>query len=122
MPRVVHFEIPADQPQRAADFYGKVFGWQITKWEGPQEYWLVRTGEGDEPGIDGGLLRREQPGAGTVNTINVPSLDRYVESVKRHGGTISVPKMAIPGIGWLAYCQDPEGNLFGLMEAEESAA
>lgn len=122
MPRVVHFEIPADRPQRAAEFYSKVFGWQFTKWEGPQEYWLVRTGEGDEPGIDGGLLRREQPGASTVNTIDVPSLDQYLASVEGHGGTITVPKMAIPGIGWLAYCEDPEGNLFGLMEAQESTA
>jgi predicted enzyme related to lactoylglutathione lyase len=54
MPRVVHFEIAANDPDKAAAFYQEVFGWKITKWEGPQEYWLVETGEEGEPGINGG--------------------------------------------------------------------
>ena len=53
MPRVVHFEIHADDPQRAANFYQNVFGWQINKWEGPEDYWLVTTGADNEPGING---------------------------------------------------------------------
>ncbi|HPT75026.1 MAG TPA: VOC family protein, partial [Methanomassiliicoccaceae archaeon] len=55
MPRVIHFEIPAEDPERAVEFYKKVFGWKIDKWEGPIDYWLVMTGENDEPGINGAI-------------------------------------------------------------------
>ena len=128
MPRVIHFEIPADDPQRASRFYGSVFGWQFNKWEGPQDYWLVSTG-GDPGapgaaaavGIDGGMMRRPHPGAGTVNTIDVPSVDEYVARIQAQGGTVVAPKMAVPGIGWLAYCQDPEGNTFGIMQSDAEA-
>ena len=57
MPRPIHFEIPADRPERAIAFYEQVFGWRFQKWEGPTPYWLVQTGA-DGPGIDGGLLAR----------------------------------------------------------------
>ncbi|HEX7091037.1 MAG TPA: VOC family protein [Longimicrobiales bacterium] len=116
MPRVVHFDVPADDPARAAEFYSKVFGWSSTKWEGPMEYWILSTGSPDQPGIDGGLLRRQAPGQGTVNTVDVPSVDEYVARVERAGGKVIAPKMEIPGVGWLAYCQDTEGNVFGIME------
>ena len=65
MPRVVHFEIHADDPERAVNFYQDVFGWQIVKWEGPQDYWLITTGPDDEPGINGGLMKRSDPSAST---------------------------------------------------------
>ncbi|HEY8470834.1 MAG TPA: VOC family protein [Longimicrobiales bacterium] len=117
MPRVVHFEVPADDPARAAEFYGKVFGWSSTKWEGPMEYWLLTTGSPDQPGIDGGLMRRQAPGQGTVNTVDVPSVDEYIARIEQAGGKVVAPKMEIPGVGWLAYCQDTEGNVFGIMEA-----
>lgn len=122
MSRVVHFEIPADDPARAVKFYEKVFGWKFQKWEGPMEYWLVQTGPESKPGIDGGLMRRQQPGASIVNVVDVASVDKTVAKVESAGGTIIVPKMAVPGIGWAAYFQDPENNVFGLMEADESAA
>jgi uncharacterized protein len=121
VPRPMHFEIPADQPERAREFYQKVFGWQFQKWDGPMPYWLVQTGA-DGPGIDGGLHPRAHPGQGTVNTIDVPSCDDYLRKVEAAGGRTAVPKMAIPGMGWLAYCTDPEGNTFGIMQADESAA
>jgi predicted enzyme related to lactoylglutathione lyase len=121
MSRVIHFELPADNPERAAEFYKKVFGWNFQKWEGPQEYWLVSTGPDNKPGINGGLLRREQPGAGTCNTIDVPSVDQAVASITKHGGKNVVPKMAIPGIGFCAYCSDTEGNVFGLLQADANA-
>jgi predicted enzyme related to lactoylglutathione lyase len=121
MNRPTHFEIPADDPTRAAKFYTGVFGWQFKKWEGPMEYWMVTTGASPAPGIDGGLSRRERPGASTVNTIGVESVDRTVESIGKHGGTIVAPKMAIPGVGWLAYAQDPEGNTFGVMQNDPQA-
>jgi len=74
MGRVVHFEIPADNPERAVKFYTKVFDWKIERWQGPVEYWLVMTGPTDQPGIDGGLMRRNPPFNGTVNTVDVASL------------------------------------------------
>ncbi len=58
MPRIVHFEIQAENPERAIQFYGSLFGWVFTKWEGPMPYWLIKTGESSQPGIDGGLLPR----------------------------------------------------------------
>ena len=119
MPRVVHFEIPADDPGRAAKFYQDVFEWGVHKWQGPMEYWLVMTGEG-EPGIDGAIYPRLQPG-GVVNTIDVPSVDEYVDKVVRAGGRVIAPKVAVPGVGWMAYLEDTEGNQFGIMARDESA-
>ena len=121
MPRIIHFELPADNPERAAEFYKNVFGWQFQKWEGPQEYWLITTGPKDQPGINGGLMRRQYPGAGTCNTVDVASVDGAVTTITKHGGKNVVPKMAIPGVGYLAYCSDPEGNVFGLMQADPNA-
>jgi predicted enzyme related to lactoylglutathione lyase len=120
MPRVVHFEISAEDPQRAADFYARVFGWKITKWPGPQDYWLVKTGEAPEPGIDGGIFRRHGP-VGHVNSVSVASVDATAKQVEEAGGKIVVPKMAIPGVGWLIYCQDTEGSVFGLHQSDPTA-
>ena len=121
MPRPIHFEIPADNPDRAIGFYRSVFGWKFDKWDGPLTYWMVRTGA-DSHGIDGGLHARVHPGQGPVNTIDVPSCDDFVRRVEQAGGKIVAPKMAIPGIGWLAYCSDPEGNTFGILQGDEKAA
>jgi predicted enzyme related to lactoylglutathione lyase len=121
MPRVVHFEIDAEKPERAIKFYEKVFGWKIEKWNGPMDYWLVVTGKEKEPGIDGGLAKRTETEPSTVNTIDVPSVDEYIKKVKTNGGSITRPKMAVPGVGWMAYFKDPEGNTWGMMESDESA-
>lgn len=121
MSRVIHFELPADNPDRAVSFYKNVFGWQIQKWQGPTDYWLVSTGPDTQPGINGGLLRRQQPGAGTCNTIGVSSLDDSLASVAKNGGKTVVPRMAIPGIGHLAYCTDTEGNVFGILQPDANA-
>jgi uncharacterized protein len=127
MPRPVHFEFSADDPDRAARFYGEVFGWKIQKapadtaGEGG-EYWLIATGEGSEPGINGGMARRGfGPEKGTTNTIAVPSLDEAMEAVTKAGGTLTTEKFTIPGVGWLAYGADTEGNAFGMMQPDESA-
>ncbi|HYL68588.1 MAG TPA: VOC family protein [Candidatus Limnocylindria bacterium] len=121
MSRVIHFEIPADNPERAVDFYKKVFGWNFQKWGGPQEYWLVSTGPDTQPGINGGLLRRQHPGAGTCNTIGVASVDQAVANVTQNGGKTVMPKTPIPGVGYLAYCSDTEGNVFGMMQPDQTA-
>lgn len=121
LPRVVHFEINAEDPQRAAEFYAKVFGWEIQRWEGPVEYWLVKTGPQDQPGIDGGISRREG-GAGYVTTIQVPDLDAYAGKITECGGEIVVPRTTIPGVGYQIYCKDTEGLLFGVHQQDPSAA
>ena len=121
MPRVVHFEVDAEKPERAISFYEKVFGWKVEKWEGPVEYWLITTGKEDEPGIDGGLSKRSGSVPSTVNTVEVDSVDDFVKKVEENGGTIVSPKHAVPGVGYLAYFKDPEGNVFGMMEMDETA-
>ncbi len=118
MPRVVHFELPADDPQRAIDFYRKVFGWKIEKWEGPMEYWLITTGTEGEPGIDGGLAKRSDPSTGVENTVDVESVDEAIALVEANGGKVIRPKGAVQGVGWVAYCEDTEGNRFGLMQSD----
>ena len=121
MPRVIHFEIPADDPQRAATFYERVFGWQFQKWDGLMEYWMVNTGPDDQPGISGAMVRRQQPGASTTNVVDVASVDEVAASIEAAGGSIVVPKMAVPGVGWAAYFADSEQNIFGVMQADTSA-
>jgi predicted enzyme related to lactoylglutathione lyase len=121
MPRVVHFEIDAKKPERAVKFYEKVFGWKIKKWEGPVEYYLISTGKETEPGIDGGLSRRTESEPSTVNTIDVSSVDEFIKKVEANGGKIIRPKRAVIGVGYMAYFEDPEGNVFGIMESDESA-
>lgn len=126
MPRVVHFEIHASDPQRAVTFYEKVFGWSFQKWEGPMEYWLIGTGPDDKPGINGGLVRRRgeidgQAVIAYVCTVDVDDIDKSTATVGENGGSIALPKMPIPGMGWLVYCKDSEGNIFGMMQGDPNA-
>ena len=120
MPREIHFEIPSTIPNRALKLYQQVFGWEFRKWDGPMDYWLIQTGSDDQPGINGGMIRRTGA-AGTLNTIDVPSVDDFVAKIEAHGGEIVLSKQAIPGVGWLAYAKDTEGVIFGVMQADKSA-
>ncbi len=124
--RPVHFEIHATDPERAVTFYEQVFGWTFERW-GELPYWLITTGD-TGPGIDGGLVPRQGPPPAEdgpvgsfVNTIDVGDLDAMVHAVTDSGGTIAVPKHAVPSVGWLAYCKDTDGNLFGLMQSDPGA-
>jgi predicted enzyme related to lactoylglutathione lyase len=137
MNRVVHFEIHSTDPEKAAQFYGSVFGWDIKEWVvpgqsstmvGENRYWLISTGKDSEPGINGGLLLRRGPPAtdqqgvnAYVCTIGVSSVDDYLLKVHGAGGTTALPKMPIPGVGWLAYCKDLDGNIFGIMQDDTTA-
>ena len=121
MPRVIHFEIHADDPDRCQSFYETVFGWEFTRFDGPEDYWLVKTGEEDEPGIDGGMMRRLDPQGNVYNTIHVPDIDEFIARIEEKGGQIVVAKMPVPGVGYLAYFQDTEGNVSGVMEEDENA-
>ena len=125
--RVVHFEIYADEPERAIKFYETTFGWDFMKWEGStMEYWLVMTGDPSTPGIDGGLMKfpSEEKGEGHaayVCTIDVADLDAKMAEVKAAGGVVVVEKMTVPGVGYMAYALDTEGNMFGMMEMDQTA-
>lgn len=121
MPRVIHFEITTDDPERAVKFYEDVFGWKTQRWGGEkQTYWLMNTGE-EGPGIHGGILRRQPGFPPTLNTIGVPSVDEFVKKVVAAGGSVVREKTPIPGIGYQAYCKDTEGNLFGVHQSDPSA-
>lgn len=121
MLRVTHFELPADDPEKLVEFYKEVFGWTIQKWDGPMDYWLVTTGPEDQEGIDGGIARRGEESVGVVNSIDVPSVDEFLGKITGAGGTVVAPKMAVPGVGWMAYCKDTEGNTFCIMQEDTSA-
>jgi predicted enzyme related to lactoylglutathione lyase len=128
--RIVHFEIHAADPQRAMEFYRDVFGWEFPKWVEEPPYWGVITApEGsNEPGIDGGLMvrRGDAPSEGApvnafVCTVQVDSFDIIHDRIVNAGGTVAVPKHAIPGVAWQGYYKDTEGNIFGVHQPDEKA-
>jgi uncharacterized protein len=128
MPRPVHFEIHTSDPKRAIAFYAGLFEWNFKQWEGPLEYWTITTGPDAQPGINGGLMRRRGDAPlemAAVNayvcTVDVPNIDAYIKKAQSAGAPVAVPKMAIPGVGWLCYFKDPEGNIFGMMQNDPSA-
>jgi uncharacterized protein len=128
MSRVIHFEIHAENPERARRFYTDLFGWEFTSWGGPMEYYLIKTGPDDQRGINGGMIRRQGQGPidgqaviAYVCTVDVASVDESLKKIVNLGGTIALPKMPIPGIGWLAYGKDTEGNIFGIMQPDPAA-
>ena len=112
---LVHFELPADDTERAREFYGELFGWQYRTWEGPVEYHMLE--EGLEPG---GAIYPSQAGEkGAIIYFDTEDIDASVERVNELGGSAE-DKQPIPGIGWYARCEDTEGNSFSLYQADES--
>jgi predicted enzyme related to lactoylglutathione lyase len=118
MPRPVHFEIPSDDPERAMAFYAAVFGWTYHKFGGPMPYWLITTGPNEEPGINGGFLPRRDPAQPCVNTITVANLAETQAVIEANGGSCCLPRMPVPGVGWLAYYRDLDGHIFGCMQPD----
>jgi len=112
--RIIHFEIPMDDPARATKFYADLFGWDIQRWDGPVEYWIAKTGREAERGINGAFIPRSEINT-VVNTVAVEDLTASLALVREYGGTI-VQEISIPTIGAFAYCRDTEGNLFGMLE------
>jgi uncharacterized protein len=128
--RIVHFEIHASDPERARKFYQDVFGWDTPQWMEEPRYWGVMTGpEGtSEPGINGGLMGRHGSppvdGAAVnafVCTVQIEDFDEIHGRIVKAGGTVALPKHAIPGMAWQGYYKDTEGNLFGIHEPDEKA-
>ncbi|MHC4844367.1 MAG: VOC family protein [Planctomycetota bacterium] len=121
MSRVIHFDLSADNPERAAEFYRVAFNWKVTKWEGSEDYWLIQTGTEKEPGITGGVAGRIKPEDTTAIIFDVETVEEAEKKVVEAGGKIREGKKSIPGVGYLVMCRDTEGNTFGIMELNESA-
>jgi uncharacterized protein len=125
MRKVVHFEIPADNLERAKKFYS-IFGWKLQDWpmDDGSIYVGISTVEVDEntslpkePGsINGGLVKRDEFIQTPQVTVNVPSIDEYIAMVKEAGGSLVMPRQKIENMGYFAYVKDTEGNLLGLWE------
>jgi predicted enzyme related to lactoylglutathione lyase len=124
MPRPVHFEIHAQDPDRAEAFYRAVFGWDVQRYEGsPVDYRLITTGPDDAPGINGAIIQRQGPPpeaqvavSAYVCTIGIDSIEQTERAVPDAGGQQVMDRMEVPGVGLLSYFKDTEGNLFGALE------
>ncbi|MCZ7629673.1 MAG: VOC family protein [Microthrixaceae bacterium] len=131
MARVVHFEIQADDVERAKAFYAAAFGWSFEDYGSGtgMPYWGVITGPDSEPGINGGLLQRPvaaaAPEQGTnafVCTMQVEDYDATEQRILEAGGTVALPKMALTGMAWQGYYLDTEGNTIGIHQPDPDAA
>ena len=118
--RVVHFEIPCDDPVKTMAFFRHVFNWTFQQF-GDQEYWFAVTGDEKMPGINGGLMKKRDPNQPVANTINVTNIDETMDKIEKSGGVIVLPKMPIPTVGWVAYFKDPDGNIHGIHQADPKA-
>jgi predicted enzyme related to lactoylglutathione lyase len=125
MDKVVHFEIPADDLERAKKFYKSIFGWKMDTMEG-MEYILIGTmpvdenGMPKEPGaINGGMMKRQRPLTSPIITINVQNIDDALKNVKKMGGEVVRGKMPVADMGFAAYFKDTEGNIIGLWQKIE---
>jgi len=117
---IVWFDIPADDPERAEAFYGKLFGWKIGAIPGLTDYSHIDTG-GPGASPDGGLMKRQHPSHTITNYIGVPSVTEFMAEVEKLGGSICRPKTAVPRVGYFAICQDTENNTFALWEMNPKA-
>ena len=114
--RIVHFEIPANQPAALTKFYGDLFGWTFHKADLPgPEYWLCDTGS-ENPGINGAVMQRQHPQQPWTNYVDVANIDASIEKATALGGKVALPKTPIPGVGAVAAIMDPDGNICGLWE------
>ena len=121
MAKIVHFEIPVDDPQRAVAFYHDVLGWEVSRF-GEEPYWLVRAGEDEEPGANGALVGREELHRSPVLIAGVADIDDVLSRVQMRGGEVVHGNLPVPGMGWSAYILDPEGNTVGFFQPDTNAA
>ncbi|VTR98925.1 VOC family protein [Tuwongella immobilis] len=126
MGRVKHFEIHVSNPEAAIAFYSKLLGWKFTKME-QMPYWMIETGPREEPGIDGGMLERPCPKPelnpalnAFVCTAEVSNLDDTMNEAVAMGAIVALPKMPIPGTGYVGYIIDPDGNTVGLFQPDHT--
>ncbi|VVB93511.1 Uncharacterised protein [uncultured archaeon] len=122
MPTIVHFDLPADDVERAKKFYEKLFDWKFNQVPMPAPFYLIETKDlNGNPGVGGGMGERKLPGQSTMNYIGVPSVEEYIAKVKKLGGNIIMPKTAVSGWGYLAICVDTENNKFGIWQEDKNA-
>jgi len=114
--RVFYFEIPSSNCERSLDFYSRAFGWKATEFPAEMPYHFVSTGDPSEPGIDGGIMQRFDPGQPVVNIIRVDSIEESCREITEAGGTIVVEPFDVPGVERKAYFKDPDDNIFGIAE------
>jgi uncharacterized protein len=128
---ICHFEIPAEEPKRAAEFYRELFDWDICRWDNPDndvEIQMIKTVPSDEsgrpirPAVNGMIMKRQHPDQPFANYIHVESVDEYGARAVALGGQIVMPKTPVPGMGWFLYFKDTEGNILGLWELDSAAA
>jgi predicted enzyme related to lactoylglutathione lyase len=125
---IVHFEIPADEPEKLASFYTALFDWKIERMPGEVEYWGITTVAVDdkglpvEPGVNGGMMRRQVPQQMPINYVSVESVDDSLAKAKALGATVVVEKMPVTGMGWFAQLIDPQGNPFAVWQADAASA
>jgi uncharacterized protein len=117
---IVWFEIPVDDPKRAQKFYSAMFGWKINPMPHMADYWHLDTG-GNDDSPDGGMLTRKHETQPITNYVSVASVTKASAKVKKLGGTVCIPKRAVPGMGYFAVCRDTENNEFALWEMNEKA-
>jgi predicted enzyme related to lactoylglutathione lyase len=121
--KVVHFEIPADNVERAKTFYVKAFGWEINQYPGMQYHMVGTTpsnqqGMPTEPGaINGGMTKRQDPNKNIIITIDVPDIEASLKNIEKLGGKTVKKKEAVADMGFTAYFKDPEGNVIGLWQS-----
>ena len=120
MERVTHFEIPSDDPEKSMAFYENTFGWKYQQF-GTEPYWMAFTGDDKTPGINGAIMQKKHPQQPMVSSISVKDINKTIKEIEKNGGTIVVPLMPLPGVGWLAYFKDPDQNIFGVMQDDASA-
>jgi predicted enzyme related to lactoylglutathione lyase len=122
MSRVIHFELPSNDLAASRKFYENVFGWKLTKYGGPVEYWLITTGEPGTPGIDGAVGGAANGMNGTVNTVDVEDIDESIRKAEANGAQVIMPKNEIPGVGWLTYIREPGGAVLGMIQSLPNSA
>jgi predicted enzyme related to lactoylglutathione lyase len=119
---LIHFEIPANNVEKLKRFYEEVFGWKILQASGPIEYWVIQTVPVDSngmltrPGVNGGMYNKQVPESKPVNYFAVESISDFLAKIEALGGKVTQPKQEVPEIGWIAAAEDPEGNLFALIQ------
>ena len=121
MSTIVHFDVPADNVERAKKFYSTLLGWKFESFPEMQYNLITTTNLEGNPGVGGGMGKRMDPSQRIVNYFGVKSIDTAIKQVKSLGGTLLTDKMAVPKMGYLANCIDTEGNTFGLWEEDTGA-
>ena len=117
--RVVHFEIPCDNPEKEMNFFKEVFGWTF-KQSTTEQYWYVITGDENSPGINGGFLKKRDPKMPVANSIQVEDIDEAIKKIEQAGGEVVVPKKPVRDVGWLAFFTDPDGNVHGILQYDSA--